>query len=391
MKIKDLPEDFVVRERYDLAGVGTHGSVAVYAVEKRNLTTFDAAIRIAGAAGVLTDQVRFAGIKDRRAVTTQVMSVEGGGPVSIDEEGLRVVQLGFAQEHVSSERLEGNEFELVLRDLTGEDLVRLDRGLAEIGEFGLPNYFDDQRFGTARSGRGFPVRELLRGNPEEALRLLVAVPSSIDSPEHARRKNELTAAWGDWARCLQYARGHHEQAVFRHLSERPDDFEGALRSVPRRERLMQLFAYQSKIWNDALDRLVRRWVPAGRRVEMDCDVAKLAAWRALEPPEMARWEAAALPLPDARTAPADADVATALAEALAADGLSMADLKVPRIRGMEFREEARSTVLLPDLMEAEDPMPDARHEGRQAVRLRLSLPRGAYATLVLKRALALPA
>ena len=80
MKIKETPADFVVKERYDLTAVATEGPIAVYKVEKVGISTIDAAVRLAEAAGVATDAVRFAGLKDKHATTVQAMSVEGGAP-----------------------------------------------------------------------------------------------------------------------------------------------------------------------------------------------------------------------------------------------------------------------------------------------------------------------
>jgi tRNA pseudouridine13 synthase len=384
VKLKETPADFVVKERYDLSAVGRGGSIAIYKVEKVGISTIDAAVRLAGAAGVETDAVRFAGLKDKQATTVQAMSVEGGRPAEIREEGLRAVLLGYASEPVTSERLAGNEFEIVIRDLDRGEAVGIAAGIAAVIESGLPNYFDDQRFGAARAGKGFPARELVKGNEEEALRLLVAAPGSIDAPEHARRREGLAAAWGDFKRCLALARGWHEQAVFRHLVREPQDFRGALRYVPRRERLMQLFAYQSLLWNRALDALVRaRHADA---LEMATELAPLAAWRRLDPKEMERWESTELPLPCHSTNPNDPDVRAALEGACARDGLVLARLRIRGIRGFEFREDRRACVLVPDEAEIDEPAADERHAGRSKLRVQLSLPKGAYATLVLKRA-----
>jgi tRNA pseudouridine13 synthase len=387
VKIKETPADFVVKERYDLTAVATEGPIAVYKVEKVGISTIDAAVRLAEAAGVATDAVRFAGLKDKHATTVQAMSVEGGRPADLREEGLRAELLGYAAEPVTSERLIGNEFSIVVRDLAAAEAEGIASGIAAVMRSGLPNYFDDQRFGAARSGKGFPARELVKCNEEEALRLLVAAPATIDSPEHSRRREELAAAWGDFKRCLTLARGWHEQAVFRHLAREPQDFRGALRFVPRRERLMQLFAYQSLLWNRALDKLVRARHGAAA-LEIPTELAPLAAWRALDPKEMEMWESTALPLPCHSTKPNDPVVRGALEAACAVDGVSLDRLRIRGIRGFEFREDKRACVLIPDEAEIDEAQPDDRHAGRVKLRVQLSLPKGAYATLVLKRAAA---
>ncbi|HKE01592.1 MAG TPA: tRNA pseudouridine(13) synthase TruD [Planctomycetota bacterium] len=388
MKLKARLEDFVVRERYDLRGLSSDGRFTVYRVEKRNLSTIEAALRLAAAARVPADAVRFAGLKDRRAVTEQTMSVEDAPPVEIDDEDLRAHAIGWSPRPIRSDRLEGNDFEIVARDLTREEAAILRAGLDEVVKHGLPSYFDDQRFGAARAGKGWPALEVLRGRHDEALRLLVAVPSAIDGPEHAERKKSLAAAWGDWPRCAALARGWHERSTFEHLERHAGDFAGALRFVPRRERVLQLFAWQSRVWNGALDALVRARVDSARRCEIETEMGNLAAWRRLEPAELARLEAIDLRLPDRRTRPSDPEVAAALTASLARDGLALDDLGAPTVRGFQLREERRPCVLRPTALASDDPVADELHPGRLRVAVRLSLPRGAYATLVMKRAIA---
>lgn len=384
MIIKETPEDFVVREIYDLSGVGGHGTFAYYRVEKRGLSTIDAAVRLAAAAGVATDAVRFAGLKDKQAMTAQVMSVEGGRVVNIKESDLAIVSIGGADEPAAGDRLFGNEFEITIRDLSKDESNRFMDGLAAVAEFGVPNYFDDQRFGAARSGKGFPARELVLGRADEALRLLVATPASIDFGEHRERKQQLARAWGDWRKCLQLARGWHEEAVFGHLLENSGDYRGALKHVPRRERLMQLFAYQSYLWNHALDALVRNICKDP--VELECELGRLAAWARLDKSDLEYFENVDLRLPAHGTKCNDSRAQRALEDALKAEGIVMDQLQIDGIRGFEFREETRPAILLPDVVEADDPSDDERRSGQFKINLKLSLPKGAYATLILKRA-----
>src|SRR5689334_25352268 len=74
--IKRRDEDFFVQEvpLYEPSGSGEH----VYAeIQKVGLTTFEAVKRIADALRVPTGDIGYAGLKDARAVTRQVISVRG--------------------------------------------------------------------------------------------------------------------------------------------------------------------------------------------------------------------------------------------------------------------------------------------------------------------------
>lgn len=388
MKLKVLPEDFVVREIYDMSAVGPAGNLTVYKIEKRGMSTMDASVTLASALGVGTDAVRFAGLKDKHAVTVQVMSVEGRHTARIHQPGFAATPVGYCDEPVTGAHLGGNAFEVTLRDLTEKEIIQIETGLAECAQFGIPNYFDDQRFGAARSGKGFPARELVLGRPDLALKLLVSTPSTLDTGEHLARKQQLERAFGNWDLSLQLARGFHERAVFEYLQSRPADFRGALRFVPRRERLMQLFAFQSCLWNGALSRLVKARIPAGELVSIPFELGSLPAWRNLTNPQLQQWQETVLPLPSAETKCKDAAVQQALEDAAAEQGVTLAGLEIRGLRGFEFREEERPVLLFPDLVETGDPEPDKLHRGKVQFTVRLELGPGAYATFVIKRAAA---
>jgi tRNA pseudouridine13 synthase len=74
--IKQRPEDFFVQElpAYEPSGSGEH----VYAeVQKIGLTTFDAINRLAGALGISSRDIGYAGLKDARAIARQIFSIPG--------------------------------------------------------------------------------------------------------------------------------------------------------------------------------------------------------------------------------------------------------------------------------------------------------------------------
>ena len=73
--IKRSEEDFIVEELplYPPSGEGTH---TYFCIEKHGLTTFAAIDRVARALGERSRDIGYAGLKDARAVTRQVLSLE---------------------------------------------------------------------------------------------------------------------------------------------------------------------------------------------------------------------------------------------------------------------------------------------------------------------------
>ena len=115
------------------------------------------------------------------------MSVERGPSISVQNRSLGIQTVGFTAAALDSSASLGNEFKIVVRDLGVSDTERIRASLDPTREHGLPNYFDDQRFGNLRHGQGWIVLDLLRGEVSEALRRLVASASQqlVSSAHHS--------------------------------------------------------------------------------------------------------------------------------------------------------------------------------------------------------------
>jgi len=148
-RLRESPEDFIVDEvlGFDLSGSGEH---AWLWVEKRGHNTDRVARLLARYCGVPPSAVRFAGLKDRHAVTRQYFSVHlvrGETPATgIVTEGVTVLAATRHTRALKRGAAASNRFQLVLRDCVGEQQAVADR-LAAIGRDGVPNYFGPQRFG----------------------------------------------------------------------------------------------------------------------------------------------------------------------------------------------------------------------------------------------------
>src|SRR5439155_26432407 len=135
------------------------------------------------------------------------------------------------------------------------------RALQEVRADGVPNYFDDQRFGSVQEGGEFVARALVRGDHEEALRLALAAPYAHDRAAAKKEKATLRACWGDWAVCKERLPRGHARSLVDYLLHHPDDFRGALERLHPELRGLYLSAYQSHLWNRMLARWLRQHVP----------------------------------------------------------------------------------------------------------------------------------
>jgi tRNA pseudouridine13 synthase len=148
-RIKVQPEDFVVEEvpAYEPSGAGEH----LYLwIEKRDISADFLLGHLARQLGIRRDDIGSAGLKDRRAVTRQWISVPGSAEdrmAAIDTDQIQVLRSARHGNKLRAGHLKGNLFEILVRDVAAESLPAARRIAHEIELRGVPNYFGEQRFG----------------------------------------------------------------------------------------------------------------------------------------------------------------------------------------------------------------------------------------------------
>ncbi len=386
MRIKIKPQDFRVEELLREDCLEARGEHRVYGVTKRKVTSLDAARVLARLAGASSPgEVAMAGLKDRQGVTRQYMSVRRGKTVDHSDQNLSIETVGFARAPLSSRDSLGNAFELVARDLDDRELRRLRAALPSVREHGLPNYFDDQRFGNLRHNQGWLALELVRGRADRALKRLLTAVSDHDDKRTRSFKSALYRHWGKWRECREIAgRFGTHHSVFAHLKRHPEDCAGAFRHVATRIRLIHLFAWQSHLWNRALALHLGRVTPREQSFTYRIREGKLVFPKGrVDLP--APWEGA-LPLPGARLEGVELpDQRTLFEEVLDQHDLTPAGLAIEGVEGFALKAEPRVATVVPGELRARPAEPDRVHPGRKLVKLSFRLPRGAYATLLLSR------
>lgn len=145
-------EDFEVSERLGFAPAG-HGEHVYLRIRKTGANTAWIAKRIAAHAGVRTNDVGYAGKKDRHAVTEQWFSCWLAGRMAPDWMRLNDDELQVLETRRHTKKLrrgthEANVFQLRIRDLRGDSpKEEVASRMTAIIRDGFPNYFGEQRFG----------------------------------------------------------------------------------------------------------------------------------------------------------------------------------------------------------------------------------------------------
>src|SRR5450432_2387454 len=137
--IKQRPDDFFVQEIpiYEPSGEGEH----VYCeIQKVGIPTFEAIDRVAEALDISTRDIGYAGLKDARAVTRQVLSIWGTTEPAVMALRVPDITVQWAARHGNKLRLghlAGNRFAIKIRNVNPTDVVKIRPMLSVIEKRGL--------------------------------------------------------------------------------------------------------------------------------------------------------------------------------------------------------------------------------------------------------------
>jgi len=253
MKIKERLEDFIVSEVADIYPEGK-GEYSLYMLKKFDISTWDALGKIAKKLRISMDSIGYGGIKDKKAIAHQFLTIKNGPKKDIKEKDYELIYLGKTTKPMSKELLIGNKFEIVIRDFKVE-VDRFSKEVELVKKFGLANYFNEQRFGSVKSSKEFAVKEIILGNYEKALYLMLAEGSAVDIEKTRKFRNCLKRNWRNFEKCLELAKVNWEKNLLKFLIDHKPSkrtFKRALNLVDKEYLFFLGNAYQSFIWNEVL-------------------------------------------------------------------------------------------------------------------------------------------
>ena len=181
--IRTEPQDFLVEEipAYLPSGSGEHLMILV---EKCDRTTENVIKELVSQTNTGRGQIGHAGMKDRRAVTRQWLSLPASAKDRLADfklEGVKIIQTGLHGNKLKTGHLKGNRFNIRVRGLDPQATQALVQRSQLVAKNGIPNYFGPQRFG--RNGANEQTgRELISGKRKErnrqTLRLMLSALQS---------------------------------------------------------------------------------------------------------------------------------------------------------------------------------------------------------------------
>jgi len=259
--IKQRHEDFIVEEQplYEPTGEGEHLMIFV---EKENRATTDTVKRLARVFKVRRGDIGYAGLKDKRAITRQHMTVHLPDPSQdeflLNRIGHTPIKLLWAARHrnkLKRGHLAGNRFVIKIRDTEATHVTRAKQAIDRLVTTGVPNFLGEQRFGY-RQNNHLLGRALLKGDWQAFLDELCGKPHPDDptptrTGREAYERGDYAAALDAWPKQLRQDR----QAL--DALRQGKRGQEAVECVDAQQREFVINAFQSIVFNDLLDARVR--------------------------------------------------------------------------------------------------------------------------------------
>lgn len=141
-------EDFIVEEQP--IKFSLNGSFLILKIKKTNCDTWELIDRLAKFLGIYSNEIGYAGLKDKRATTTQYISIPKKYSKEIKlfrNKKIEILETFLHNEKLNIGDLEGNRFKINLHNVEISDVNHIQKIIKIISKRGIPNYFGYQRFG----------------------------------------------------------------------------------------------------------------------------------------------------------------------------------------------------------------------------------------------------
>jgi len=362
MKLKQIPEDFVVKEilpkSFDqYLSENPDSKYVWFTLKKKNWDLFNALKAIAKQLNVSVKRFGYAGTKDKNAVTYQTISVFGVPIEKLRSVKIKDIELSdfrYANRDIGIGDLEANRFEITIRDLTKDDEKRVKSAAEKIKKNGIVNFFGYQRFGVNRAITHIVGKYIIKNDLKNAVWTYLTHVSKKEDKRKTDARKRLKESFDIDQALKDFSGIKPEIVLLNHLKKYPNDYAGALRKLPIGMRKMFIHAYQSFLWNDIAKKIKLRGNVKIPMIGYETDIEKYPK------------------------------IKNIIKDVLVSENIQLEDFKIKSMPELSCKGDERDFIVFPKGLKYKFEKDDM-NKNRLKVKIEFELPKGSYATEVIRQ------
>ena len=373
---------------------------------KRNKEPFKAFNLIASALNVPISHLSYSGLKDRCSISVQKVAVKGNHVEKLNNLKLRDIFINNISSSRKSIKLgsnKGNHFTVIIRNIDND--IDIEKRILKVFEIlsikGFLNYYGLQRFGTFRPNSHIIAKHILLNEHENVFNELVLNTYSSESIKSQILRNKLRNEGNmEWAYANFPKSLNYERMMIHHLIDHEKDFKGSVQKIPSYLIKLLFSSFQSYLFNKMLTIRIKKGISPFEPVNgdviviLDDEKGDLTSIKYIYGGRYDKFLKEAIllnrayiviPLVGYNTKMDEYPLMNKFfEELLKEEKIDSTIFKSELFRQYEFKGAHRAMIIKlldPKILEVGK---DDLFQDKQKVKIEFSLPRGSYATMVLR-------
>jgi len=276
--LKLLPSDFIVEEILKDSTVCTIDKPetitwpqvpafkhAVFAtLVKCGLSTLEAMTELTNLLECEIQDIHYAGLKDKNAITAQRISIHNVPLEKINQinsSRFFLKDIKLDRGGVEKSGLIGNRFTILLRSESPINQDEFDSRINLIKKNGFYNFYYLQRFGMPRLNNYMWGFDILKGNYEKVVRDSLCMEAEREMPFFRKLRGDIAKVWPDVKAIKSIIFNYSsilisENKLIEYLETHPKDYAGALKHISD-QTMLWTYGFVSLLFNELLTSYIK--------------------------------------------------------------------------------------------------------------------------------------
>jgi tRNA pseudouridine13 synthase len=384
MKLKQQPSDFFVEEITNISVSMDKKAHSIFIMNKTEIDTFDAIHKISKKIKVPFFEIGYAGLKEKHAITKQYISI----PTKYNVEKfilnkLSLNFLGYSNTKIKTGDIKGNKFSITVRDIRYNTIVKINEKIKSISLFGIPNYFDSQRFGSVFKNE-FIGKHLIKKNYEIAVKIFLTRYLKSENKNIKYEKRNIQRNWSKLEN-ITVNNKIFANVIKEYLETK--NWIRAYKKIPKNLRELHVNAYLSYLWNECIKEVLRTCVNGKKIYSVKYAVGSLYFYKNLSEEELDNIPFEFPTLSEkVSLSKFENKIVT---KVLYKENITIQDLDIKTMTGVYLKTRKRQVIIKPEKFTAssitDDELNTFNGKPQRKITLSFSLPKGSYATVITKK------